>query len=175
MAEAIRDLNGVKLIIAGSNYDPELLDRITNSASVEYVGLLRPKEALALEARADVMIILYDPRVPINNFAMPNKLFEAMMFGVPVITNVAPEVVNEERCGIMVNYNDIGQIREAIVRLRDNKGLRRELGENGRKAFLREYNWTRMEYELDKAYDNLLGSVIPATDIPDKLPRSRGM
>ena len=86
----------------------------------------------------------------------PNKLFEAMMLGVPIITNVAPELVNEVNCGIMVEYNNINQIKEAVISLRDNIDLRRKLGTNGRKAFIQKYNWTIMEQELYKIYGNLL-------------------
>jgi glycosyltransferase involved in cell wall biosynthesis len=88
---------------------------------------------------------------------MGNKLFEAMMCGVPIITNVATEIVNETQCGITVDYNDIEQIKEAIANLRDDPELRKRLGDNGRKAFLQKYNWAAMEQKLFKIYDSLLG------------------
>jgi glycosyltransferase involved in cell wall biosynthesis len=87
---------------------------------------------------------------------MGNKLFEAMMCGVPVITNVAQEIVNETECGIIVEYDNMEQIREAIITLRDNPELRKRLGANGRKAFLEKYNWNLMEQRLYNVYDSLL-------------------
>jgi glycosyltransferase involved in cell wall biosynthesis len=92
-----------------------------------------------------------------NKYVTGNKLFEAMMCGVPIITNVATEIVNETQCGIIVDYNDIDQVRNAIVSLRDNPELRKNLGDNGRKAFLQKYNWNVMEQKLFKIYDTLLG------------------
>jgi glycosyltransferase involved in cell wall biosynthesis len=80
------------------------------------------------------------------------------MCGVPIITNVATEIVTETQCGIVVNYKEVDQIRDAIVRLRDDPHLRKRLGENGRKAFLQKYNWSTMEKELFKVYENLLGN-----------------
>jgi glycosyltransferase involved in cell wall biosynthesis len=91
-----------------------------------------------------------------NRYVTGNKLFEAMMCGIPIITNVATEIVNETQCGIIVDYNDIDQIRDAIVSLRDNSNLRKRLGENGRKAFLQKYNWSVMEQKLFKIYQELL-------------------
>lgn len=41
-----------------------------------------------LERSADVIPLLYDLSLPINKVASPNKLFEAMMFGVPIVTNL---------------------------------------------------------------------------------------
>jgi glycosyltransferase involved in cell wall biosynthesis len=157
IAAAIQDLNDVELIIAGRLIDKELLDKILKISNVKYKGLLSFNDALALEAYSDAIIILYDLKDPINNFSMPNKLFISMMLGIPIIANVAPEVVNKVGCGIIVDYNNVDQIKVAVVYLRDNIDLRRRLGNNGRKAFLQKYNWTMMEQELYKFYENLLG------------------
>jgi glycosyltransferase involved in cell wall biosynthesis len=153
---AIKDLSGVELIMAGMVIDDKFLDEMLKFPKVRYKGLLQPNEALALEASSDVMVILYDPRNPNNNLSMPNKLFEAMMCGLPLITNVATEVVNEVECGIMVDYENVDQIEQAITKLRDNYELRKRLGNNGRRAFLQKYNWRVMEQKLYKCYDTLL-------------------
>ena len=87
---------------------------------------------------------------------MGNKLFEAMMCGKPVIRNVAQEIIKEVNCGIVVDYDNGEQIREAIVTLRDNPELCKRLGDNGRKAFLEKYNWSIMEQRLYRVYDSLL-------------------
>jgi glycosyltransferase involved in cell wall biosynthesis len=110
---------------------------------------------LALEASSDVMIALYDPKLW-NNITLPNKLFEAMMCGVPLITNISSEVVKEVGSGIIVQYDNAQQIKEAIVALRDNLSLRQNMGLNGRKAFIEKYNWSKMEDELFKLYEALL-------------------
>ena len=102
------------------------------------------------------MVALYDLNVPLNRVSMSNKHFEAMMCGIPLITNAGRELINEVDYGIMVGYNDVNQIKEAVGCLRDDIELRRRLGNNGRKAFLQKYNWTIMEQELYKIYENLL-------------------
>lgn len=61
--------------------------------------------------------------------ANPNKLFEAMMLGVPVITNVCRKIVRETGCGLIVEYNP-KSVRDGIVKLRDPL-LRKELGTKG--------------------------------------------
>jgi glycosyltransferase involved in cell wall biosynthesis len=158
ISAAIKHIDNVLLIIAGRVIDEELLDHLLKLSNIQYKGLLHPDDALLLEAGADALVILYDLRDPINNFSMPNKLFEAMMFGLPMITNVAPVVVKALDCGIIVEYNNINQIREAVLILRDNIGLRKQFGINSRTAFLKKYNWKMMENELYKIYENLLRS-----------------
>jgi glycosyltransferase involved in cell wall biosynthesis len=105
------------------------------------------------------MIALYDLKVQTQNkFVVGNKLFKSMMWGIPIITNVANEIVSETNCGIIVDYGNADKLKSTIISLRDNVQLRRTLGQNGRKAFEQKYNWKIMEQRLYDIYDNLLDS-----------------
>jgi glycosyltransferase involved in cell wall biosynthesis len=77
------------------------------------------------------------------------------MCGIPLVTNIAPDIVNEVGFGIIVQYHNVRQIKEAILTLRDSASLRKRLGLNGRKAFIEKYNWLKMEDKLFKVYENL--------------------
>jgi glycosyltransferase involved in cell wall biosynthesis len=153
---AIKDLNNVEFVIAGLIVDKKLFDQILSFPYVKYRGFLNPNDALYLEGSADAMIALYDLKIPWNSITIPNKLFEAMMCGVPIITNVSPELIRKLDFGIMVNYDNVNQIRSTIALLRDNGELRSRLGNNGRKAFLEKYNWVKMEEKLYQIYENLV-------------------
>jgi glycosyltransferase involved in cell wall biosynthesis len=153
---AIKDLHDVKLLIAGKPIDKNLLHELLCIPNVEYRGLLEPADALALALSSNAMVILYDPKIPNNNFSMSNKLFDAMMCGLPIITNVSTEIVREVGCGTVVDYNDINKIKAAVTSLRDDPQLCRKYGINGRKAFLQKYNWGIMEKKLLEIYKNLL-------------------
>ena len=156
VAEAIRELNSINFVIAGPIIDKKVLLKMQELSNVKYQGLLPPIKALSLEASSDLLVALYTPEVLWNSITLPNKLFEAMMCGVPIITNVANEIVNETGCGIIVEYDNVEQIKGTIIKLRDDPTLRKRLGENGRKAFLEKYNWGIMEQKLYKIYDELL-------------------
>jgi glycosyltransferase involved in cell wall biosynthesis len=69
-------------------------------------------------------------------------------------------VAHEVSCGLIVDYNDINHINNAIVTLRDKPDPRRELGDNGRRAFLQKFNWHIIEKELLKVYETLFASDI---------------
>jgi glycosyltransferase involved in cell wall biosynthesis len=60
---------------------------------------------------------------------MANKILEAMMCGLPVITNIAQEFIHNTSCGIVVEYGNVNQIKQAIVSLKENPQLRKSLGE----------------------------------------------
>jgi glycosyltransferase involved in cell wall biosynthesis len=157
LPDVFSDLKDTHLIITGKIEDERLLNRINGTPNITYQGFLDHDEVLDLEGGSDAMIALYDTNLqPQNKYVMGNKLFEAMMFGKPVISNVAQELITEVDCGIVVEYHDVNQIRETIIKLRDNPELRKRLGDNGRKAFIEKYNWNKMEQKLYKIYDALL-------------------
>ena len=152
---AMEDLNGVCLVLAGRIADKELLEKMTKLPNVTYVGLLERADSLKLEDSSDAMVVLYDLQYRKNQLSSPNKIFEAMMCGIPVITNMEVNLVNEIDCGITVEYN-IEQVKDAIERLRDDSALRVRLGSNGRNAFVEKYNWDNMEKKLYEIYSSLL-------------------
>jgi glycosyltransferase involved in cell wall biosynthesis len=156
ITSAITGLDRVRLVLAGRIADKELLDNMLKLPNVRYEGLLERDDSLKLEASSDAMIVLYDLKYRKNQLSSPNKIFEAMMCSIPLITNMEQNLVREIECGIIVEYNNINQVREAIIRLRDNSELRKKLGENGRKAFVEKYNWDNMEKKLYEIYNNLL-------------------
>jgi glycosyltransferase involved in cell wall biosynthesis len=156
MVSAIRNLTNTKLVIAGNFIDQELYGEILENPNVKYVGVLKPRDALYLESESDAMIALYDPDNPQTEICMPTKFFEAMMSGIPIITNIRSDFVNEIGFGIIVEYGNIEQIRSAIITLRDHPELRQRLGDNGRKAFVEKYNWGIMEQKLFDAYNGII-------------------
>lgn len=151
--ETIRDvvlnLKDTDLIITGKSKDIRLQNKIDGIPNIKYHGFLDRNKLLDLEINCDVMIALYDLNLQRQyEYGMANKVLEAMMCGLPIITNISHELVNNTKCGIIVEYDNVAQIKEAIITLRDNPELRRLYGSNGRKGFLEKYNWAKMEQKL---------------------------
>ena len=114
---------------------------------------------IANSLNADILFAFYDPQIPANRYASPNKLFEAMMCGKPIITNAettATKIVETENCGVVVPYGDVEAIKDTILKLKNNADLRERLGKNGRRAYEERYGWGIMEERLLKAYANLI-------------------
>jgi len=155
ITSAINNLKDVELVFAGRILDEEFFKELSQVKNAKYNGLLKLDDAFRLTASSDVVVILYDLAKPMHKIGMPNKIFEAMKFSLPVITNQQVEIINECGCGIIVDYNNISQIKSAVIKLRDDKEFRKILGENGRKAFEQKYNWEVVEKELFKIYENL--------------------
>lgn len=157
LLEIMEDLKDIELLIMGRVEDKNLLEKIYKISNCKYLGFLDHEKVLNLEQSSDATIALYDLNLETQHeYGMANKILEAMMCGLPVITNIAHEIIKETGCGILVDHDKPRQIKDAIITLRDNPELRMKLGNNGRRAFLEKYNWTVMEDKLLKSYGNLL-------------------
>ncbi len=126
-------------------------------AGVEITGHLPYN--IAMDRLADVTIGVAVLQ-PIEAYikAVPVKLFEYMMYGIPVIISDFPfirEIVEFSECGLLVDPTNIGQISEALLSLINNPELEFEMSKNGRKAVEEKYNWDEMEKLLLKIYENL--------------------
>ncbi len=146
----------VQLIIAGFGTDEDyLVGFISKYEHIKFIGKIDYKEVLERTLDSDILFALYDPSVPNNKYSSPNKLFEAMMCGKPIIvsdgTSMA-NIVRTENCGLVVPYGDVNAIRKAIIRLKEDKNFREYLGQNGRKAYERKYSWDIMEERLLDIY-----------------------
>jgi len=160
LCEATKDIDDLELIVAGRINSEKIIVNINQFSHIQYVGQLSHEEALKLQASADLIPVLYDPKMPINRIAMPNKIFEAMMLGVPIITNVThlAEMVKDFQCGIAVDYNNIEAIKQAILYIKRHPEIRSQMGLNGKRAFELKFSWSYMEERLLNLYDQLLSS-----------------
>ena len=156
----IKNNQDIKLVVAGSGEDEEEFENIFGLYSnIEFLGQISHDEAIKLTYQSNVVFGLYNPAIPINRLASPNKLFEAMMCRTPIIVNEETsmaEIVRKENCGIVIPYNDELALEKSILKLKINPEMCKKMGENGRKAFEREYNWGIMEERLLKLYANLI-------------------
>jgi glycosyltransferase involved in cell wall biosynthesis len=161
LSDILTELKDTELIVTGKVKDLQLHNKLGGIPNIKYYGFLDRNELLDLEINSHVMIALYDLKLQNQyEYGVANKVLEAMMCGVAVITNISHELIDDTKCGLIVEYGNVKQIKQSIVTLRDNPELRRLYGSNGRKAFLEKYNWTKMEQKLYKMYDVLLNDKI---------------
>ncbi len=121
-----------------------------------------PGDLLAWTAAADVMLIAIQGSTPNHRIATPNKLFEAMAAGIPVVVSDLPgmaSIVRRVGCGLVVDGSDPGAIAAG---LRQVLGLapeaRREMGARGAAAIESELAWEVQADRLLAVYRRLAAS-----------------
>lgn len=159
IVSATKDIDNVKITIAGYAADnSRIIESIKKMQNVEFLGQISYDEVIKRTLKCNMIFALYDPKIPNHKYASPNKLFEAMMCGRPIIVSAKTTMENiviEEKCGIVTTYDDILSINNSIKKLIETPYLCKELGDNGRKAYENKYNWNIMEKKLLKYYKKI--------------------
>jgi glycosyltransferase involved in cell wall biosynthesis len=74
-----------------------------------------------------------------------------MMCGKPIVVSDGgsmAKIVRRFNCGIVVPYGDVDAVRNSLSKLKNDPRLRRQLSENGRKAYEEQYSWDEMKKRL---------------------------
>lgn len=146
-----------KLVIAGAGrLEREVKEAAEYSNAVEYLGIIPHEEVMRLTMTCDAIIVMFDPSNTNNRIGTPNRLFEAMSVGTPVIVTkdtYSAEITLSENCGFVCDYDE-SSLSKLLNYLSSSDELSVK-GKSGIDAFRREYNWEKQASELVHAYHEL--------------------
>lgn len=127
---------------------------------VNEMGMLDRNEVRAVLQRSFAGLVTFHP-LPNHVDAQPNKMFEYMSAGLPVVASDFPlwsEIIIGNDCGLCVNPMSPDAIAGAIDRLAGDPQLAKKMGENGRRAVVAKYNWPAEEIRLLDFYRKVSAS-----------------
>jgi glycosyltransferase involved in cell wall biosynthesis len=165
LIEAMDALPEADLVLMGYGaLEAELPARIAASpagARIHVLPAVPPADLHDWVAAADVAAMPIQPSTLNHRLTTPNKLFEAMTAGVPVVASDLPgmaSIVTETRCGVLCDPTDPASIAAAIRQILDaSPGDRRAYGARGRSAVAARYNWAAQAAGLFAEYGRLTG------------------
>ena len=134
------------------------LDILKDLPNVELLGKVPREEVLELLSQSIAGLVTFLP-APNHLEAQPNKLFEYMEAGIPIIASDFPlwrDIIEGADCGILVDPQDSKDIARAIDILVNDNSLATRMGKNGRKAVESLYNWDNELVKLLGFYRNML-------------------
>lgn len=121
-------------------------------------------------ANSTIGIILFRSVHYNSMMGIPNKLFDYMAAGIPVVASNLPnisKIINDANCGILVDPDDETTVANALEYLFEHPDEAEKLGKNGKEAVCLKYNWENMEHKLFGVY-NKLDNAISASKICDR-------
>jgi glycosyltransferase involved in cell wall biosynthesis len=159
--QAVKDIGGVKLVIAGYGDMEEDIKQLVKQADgkVEFLGRLTYQQVLERTVSSDLLFALYGSNTPTTKYASCNKVMEAMMAQKPVLVprdTAMADMIKTEDSGMVVDPESVSEIRQAVLTLKSDAALYRRLGENARRAYERTYNREVMEKRLLDLYAKIL-------------------
>jgi len=125
--------------------------------NVEELGFVDREGVRNILSRSVAGLVTFLP-LPNHIEAQPNKMFEYMSAGVPVIASNFPlwrEIIEGNECGLCVDPMSPGEIAEAIDFLVNNPVQAKQMGERGQRAVRERYNWSIEEKKLVDLYASL--------------------
>jgi hypothetical protein len=147
LRDAISTIENANVYVAGWLYDQVANDFILNTERVHYIGKLTNPEYLFIASKMDFIYMFYDPINQNNLNASPNKVYDAILVGTPVLCNseisIAPWI-HEEKIGLISSYGDSEKLSSNI---RSHKDCKLKT-----KALLGEFTWESLKDEVIKAY-----------------------
>jgi glycosyltransferase involved in cell wall biosynthesis len=127
---------------------------------IDALGWLAHDAALAAASQCDIALILFQPGAENHRLALPHKLFDAMLAGLPVIAPAEGEevaaVIRAAGCGAFVDTANPAAIAAEVMRMADPM-RRAALGRAGREAALARFSWAAEAARLVALYGRLTG------------------
>jgi glycosyltransferase involved in cell wall biosynthesis len=151
----------VKLKLAGIFSPSNLEDEVKTFSGrnrVDFIGWQFHKDIMTMLGKARIGLVVLHPS-PNHIKSQPNKLFEYMSAGIPVIASDFPlwrEIIEDAGCGLLVNPLDTKAIAEAIRWLLEHPSEAETMGKQGQKAVFEYYNWEGEAKKLLAFYNSIL-------------------
>ena len=132
--------------------------KLTGWSKVDYRGRISRSDVYQLMSQSRAGLLIFHPE-PNHVNAQPNKMFEYMSAGLPVIASHFPlfrEIIEGNKCGLCVDPLNPSEIAKAIDYILTHPEEAQRMGENGLKAVKEQYNWDIEEKKLLALYEQLL-------------------
>lgn len=157
---AMAQLPELRLVIAGSGDAgyrrtlDDLAKRLGIKERLVYAGHVEGDSKRRLLEQAALLVL------PSYSENFGNAVLEAMQSGCPVV--VTPEVglapvVQRSGAGFVVQ-GEPKPLAQAIARIARDKGLRRQMGEAGRRTIAEHFTWPVVAKQMEGVYQSILAS-----------------
>jgi len=158
LLEAMHRVENVSLLIVGSGDVIEKLKKMADetelSGRVSFIPKVPWSEMMRYTKSADAGLSL-DKNTNLNyRFSLPNKLFDYISAGIPVIAGDLPEVtriITENTCGVIIPEVNPDEIGQAIRLLQSNRDLLSVLRQNA-KTTSEIINWDIESQKVTELY-----------------------
>jgi glycosyltransferase involved in cell wall biosynthesis len=159
LLQAAADGSNIYVLVGGKGVLQDMVEEAAKAnARVFFVGYVSGKQIADYTCAGDVVYYGFDPQNPNARFSAPNKLYEALAAGRPLITGDFGEIADVVRtsgCGIVLERYGATEVGAALRAMQEPEA-RRRFAENARQFGASFMNWTKGEEILFREYSTLL-------------------
>ena len=161
LVRASADLRDAVLVLMGWGSLRDRLEELARDCPVRFVDPVDRSLLVPLAAQADLGVIPYEPVGLNNTLSAPNKLFDYLAAGLPVVASDLPElrrIVLGNHAGITFAPGSVPALTHALTELLDDP-QRRETMRAAALAAAPAFAWARQAEELVQLYRGLDASL----------------
>lgn len=130
-----------------------------NIKNVKYLGKVDYENGLLQSLQSEIMVAIYDPKIPNHKYASPNKYFEALMLGKIVIvandSNIDIET-NNEKVGFSFDYHDPNAFQKVLSQIEAlTNDEKMEMSLKSKNLFKLKYSHEKLQNLLIEAYSKM--------------------
>ena len=148
----------LKFIFAGSGANSSLLRCYDEKyPNFQYLGSVSYKTVLEIESKSKIISAIYDPSYRNHKLCAPNKFYEAMGLGKPVIVcrgTGIDKVVEKYGIGMVIDY-DSEDFFKAVEHLTTHQKEAGDMGMRAKKLYSEKYEWKKMRALLLQLYSDI--------------------
>ena len=162
-AEVMMSRDDIEWHVAGYGVmKPFIEECAAKNDNIFYYGTLPYDDILALEKKCDIMTALQNPAVPNNRYSAPNKFYEALLLGKPLIMVRNGSIYKEiETNGFGETLDAEGDVKTSVSAAFDRLIARQDewetMGSKARKLYDTKYPWSKSAKVLLDGYAKLAG------------------
>ena len=100
------------------------------------------------------MLAIYDPEIANHFYAAPNKFYEALMLGKPLImvnNTGMDEIIYQNNLGEIIDFN-IESLEKGLLSLKNRSSEWESIKLKMQKIYEKDYSWNIMEKRLQELY-----------------------
>lgn len=158
MGEVISQDKRMEFHVAGFGSCQPYLEQLAEShENIFFYGRIPYEQTLALESNCDIMTAIYDPAIENHRYAAPNKFYESLMLGKPLImakgTGMS-SVVEENNIGELIEFSKEG-FRDGLQELIDKKDEWEEMSARMKNIYEEHFSWEKMKERLISLYSEI--------------------
>ena len=155
IGEEIKECPEIELHIGGfGDLQSYFLNASKEYDNIFYYGSMKYEDVISLERDCDILFATYNPNVQNHRYSAPNKLYEAMALGKPIIVcenTGVDKFVNNNKIGYSIPYN-VKEFIKYIKYIERDREIKSNLGNYGKDLYDKKYSWKKMIDILIKEY-----------------------
>lgn len=159
-----KDDNSIVFVLAGDGSQKENLKSFCqehNLDNVIFIGSIPRVEIPKLVAASDLCLVIFK-NVPVLHTNSPNKLFDALAGGKPVLVNTAgwtKVLLEKHDAGVYVEPDNPEAMADMLLRLKNDPKWCTIMGQNAYKLAQEKFDRKKLAQRLEKVLSEALGCV----------------